>query len=154
MKHFFSPSTTVFFRSDIHGEPGSEGNSLAADVVEVSSELYGQMLLVREQGGRVVPGEDGMPIEAPPLPPTIDEQEENARRWRDNQLTMNEWVATRHRDEVDMGRATTITVGMFADLMSYRQLLRDWPSAEGFPKDSHRPLQPEWLSAALGGASQ
>ena len=146
MKHFFSPSTTGFFRSDIHGEPGSEGNSLAADVVEVSSELYGQMLLVREQGGRVVPGEDGMPIEAPPVPPTIDEQEEKARRWRDSQLTLSEWVVARHRDEVDMRLDTAITPEQFSGLLRYRQALRDWPTTQGFPDAGQRPKSPTWLA--------
>ena len=150
MKHFFSPSTTGFFRSDIHGEPGSEGNSLAADVVEVSSELYGQMLLVREQGGRVVPGEDGMPIEAPPVPPTIQEQEEKARRWRDSQLTLSEWVVTRHRDEVDMSMATTITTQQFSELLKYRQTLRDWPTDKGFPSADLRPNPPNWLAGETG----
>ncbi len=145
MKYFFSPSTTAMFRSDINGEPGSEGNSLAADVVEVASELYEQMLIVREKGGRVIPGEDGMPKEAPPVPLTVDEQGEKERRWRDSQLTLSEWVVARHRDQVDMRLETAITAEQFSGLLKYRQALRDWPFGRGFPDAGQRPSAPTWL---------
>ncbi|MFI8431000.1 phage tail assembly chaperone [Pseudomonas sp. NPDC078863] len=152
MKFFFSPLTTAFFRSDINGEPGDDDNSLAADAIEVPRELYEQMLLVREQGGRVIAGKGGKPIAAPPLPPTDAEQVEKARRWRDSQLTVSEWVVTRHRDEVDMAMKTTITTQQFSGLLKYRQALRDWPTAEGFPSEDLRPNAPDWLAdqAAYG----
>ncbi len=152
MKFFFSPLTTAFFRSDINGEPGDDDNSLAADAIEVPRELYEQMLLVREQGGRVIAGKGGKPIAAPPLPPTDAEQAEKARRWRDSQLTVSEWVVTRHRDEVDMAMKTTITTQQFSGLLKYRQALRDWPTAEGFPSEDLRPNAPDWLAdqAAYG----
>lgn len=152
MRFFFSPSTTAFFRSDINGEPGNDDNSLAADAMEVSGELYEQMLLVREQGGRVIAGKGGKPIAAPPPTPTDAEQAEKARRWRDSQLTMSEWVVTRHRDEVDMAMKTTITTQQFSGLLKYRQALRDWPTVEGFPSENLRPNAPDWLAdqAAYG----
>lgn len=146
MRFFFSPSTTGFFRSDINGVPESEDNSLAVDAIEVSGELHEQMLLVRERGGRVVAGKGGQPIEAPPVPPTDAEQAEKARRWRDNQLAMSEWVVTRHRDEADMNRGTTITTQRFSELLVYRQALRDWPATAGFPGEAVRPQAPTWLA--------
>ncbi|WP_289138884.1 phage tail assembly chaperone [uncultured Pseudomonas sp.] len=146
MKFYFSPSTTAFFRSDIHGEPGSDDCSMPDDVLEVASEVFERMLRVREEGGRVVPDEDGLPIAAPALLPTSEELAEKERRWRDQVISTSEWIVTRHRDEVDMGQETQITPEQFSELLRYRQALRDWPTAEGFPAADLRPTRPEWLA--------
>lgn len=146
MKFYFSPSTTAFFRSDIHGEPGSDDCSMPAEVREVSIEVFERMLRVREEGGRVVPDEDGLPIAAPPLIPTNEELTEKERRWRDRVISTTEWIVTRHRDEVDMGQETMITPDQFSELLRYRQALRDWPTVEGFPNVDARPNPPGWLA--------
>lgn len=146
MKFYFSPSTTTFFRSDIHGEPGSDDCSMPDEVREVSVEVFERMLRVREQGGRVIPDEDGLPIAAPPLLPTSEELAEKERRWRDRVIFTTEWIVTRHRDEVDMGQETMITPEQFSELLRYRQALRDWPTVEGFPNVDLRPNPPGWLA--------
>ena len=146
MKFYFSPSTTAFFRSDIHGEPGSDDCSMPDDVLEVASEVFERMMRVREEGGRVVPDEDGLPIAAPPLIPTNEELTEKERRWRDRVISTTEWIVTRHRDEVDMGQETMITPEQFSELLRYRQALRDWPTVEGFPNVDLRPNPPGWLA--------
>ncbi|MCF5056837.1 phage tail protein [Pseudomonas proteolytica] len=146
MKFYFSPSTTTFFRSDIHGEPGSDDCSMPDEVREVSVEVFERMLRVREQGGRVIPDEDGLPIATPPLPPTSEELAEKERRWRDRVISTTEWIVTRHRDEVDMGQETMITPEQFSELLRYRQALRDWPTVEGFPNVDLRPNPPGWLA--------
>ena len=146
MKFYFSPSTTTFFRSDIHGEPGSDDCSMPDEVREVSVEVFERMLRVREQGGRVIPDEDGLPIAAPPLLPTSEELAEKERRWRDRVISTTEWIVTRHRDEVDMGQETMITPEQFSELLRYRQALRDWPTVEGFPNVDLRPNLPGWLA--------
>lgn len=146
MKFYFSPSTTTFFRSDIHGEPGSDDCSMPDEVREVSVEVFERMLRVREQGGRVIPDEDGLPIAAPPLLPTSEELADKERRWRDRVISTTEWIVTRHRDEVDMGQETMITPEQFSELLRYRQALRDWPTVEGFPNVDLRPNPPGWLA--------
>jgi len=146
MKFYFSPSTTTFFRSDIHGEPGSDDCSMPDEVREVSVEVFERMLRVREQGGRVVPDEDGLPIAAPPLLPTSEELADKERRWRDRVISTTEWIVTRHRDEVDMGQETMITPEQFSEVLRYRQALRDWPTVEGFPNVDLRPNPPLWLA--------
>lgn len=146
MKFYFSPSTTAFYRSDISGELGSDECSMPDDVLEVASEVFERMLRVREEGGRVVPDEDGLPIAAPALLPTSEELAEKERRWRDKVISTSEWIVTRHRDEVDMGQETQITPEQFSELLRYRQALRDWPTAEGFPAADLRPTRPEWLA--------
>lgn len=146
MKFYFSPSTTAFFRSDIHGEPGSDDCSMPADVLEVASEVFERMLQVREQGGRVIPDEEGLPIAAPGLLPTSDELAEMERRWRDRVISSSEWMVARHRDEVDMGQETQITPDQFSELLRYRQALRDWPTFDEFPDAQRRPLAPSWFA--------
>lgn len=146
MKFYFSPSVTAFYRSDISGELGSDDCSMPDDVLEVSSELYERLLRVREQGGRVVPDENGIPIAAPALLPTSEQLAETERRWRDQVISTSEWIVTRHRDEVDMGQETQITPEQFSELLRYRQALRDWPTAEGFPAADLRPTPPDWLA--------
>ena len=116
------------------------------EVREVSVEVFERMLRVREQGGRVIPDEDGLPIAAPPLLPTSEELAEKERRWRDRVISTTEWIVTRHRDEVDMGQETMITPEQFSELLRYRQALRDWPTVEGFPNVDLRPNPPGWLA--------
>lgn len=146
MKFYFSPSVTAFYRSDISGELGSDECSMPDDVLEVSKDVFERMLRVREEGGRVVPDEDGIPVAAPALLPTSEELAETERRWRDQVISTSEWIVTRHRDEVDMGQETQITPEQFSELLRYRQALRDWPTAEGFPSLDLRPTPPGWLS--------
>ena len=146
MKFYFSPSVTAFYRSDISGELGSDECSMPDDVLEVSSELFERLSRVREQGGRVVPDENGIPIAAPALLPTSEERAEKERRWRDLVISTTEWIVTRHRDEVDMGQETMITPEQFSELLRYRQALRDWPTVDGFPNVDLRPNPPGWLA--------
>ena len=146
MKFYFSPSVTAFYRSDISGELGSDDCSMPDDALEVSREVYERMSRVREEGGRVVPDEEGIPIAAPALLPTSEELAEKARRWRDGVISASEWIVARHRDEIDMAQETMITPEQFSELLRYRQALRDWPTAEGFPAADLRPTPPDWLA--------
>jgi len=146
MKFYFSPSVTAFYRSDISGELGSDDCSMPADALEVSSDLYERMLRVREEGGQVVPDEDGIPVAAPALLPSGEVLAEKARRWRDGVISASEWVVARHRDEMDMAQETMITPEQFSELLRYRQALRDWPTVEGFPSADRRPKEPDWLA--------
>ena len=67
------------------------------------------------------------------------------REWRNQVVASTEWLVTRHRDEQDLDRPATLTAEQFAELLTYRQALRDWPQAPDFPNHEHRPVQPEWL---------
>lgn len=68
------------------------------------------------------------------------------RSWRDDALQSSEWLTSRHRDEQDMQLATTLTAEQFADLLVYRQALRDWPQAGIFPDSTQRPVAPAWIA--------
>lgn len=74
--------------------------------------------------------------------------DESARTWRDAEIVASQWLVERHRDQVDSGVATTLTAAQYSTLLVYRQKLRDWPAAAGFPADATRPVAPDWLAAA------
>lgn len=67
------------------------------------------------------------------------------RAWRDSVINPTEWLVGRHRDEQDMELTTTLQAEQFAELLRYRQALRDWPQSELFPGIEHRPVPPAWL---------
>lgn len=51
---------------------------------------------------------------------------------------------TRHRDEQELGRGTTLTAKQYLELLEYRQALRDWPASDSFPEMTARPSIPVW----------
>jgi len=71
------------------------------------------------------------------------------RDWRDAEIERVKWLRERHRDEVDSGRSTTLTVKQSAQLLDYVQALRDWPTAKGFPAEDARPKCPAWIDQKI-----
>lgn len=69
-----------------------------------------------------------------------------ARRRRDAALATTAWLVQRHRDQVDAGTATTLTVAQYVELLAWRQALREWPQQPGWP-DLPLPEAPAWLDA-------
>ncbi|MGE7959089.1 phage tail assembly chaperone [Pseudomonas sp. NPDC089530] len=76
---------------------------------------------------------------------TVDEDAaDQARGWRQTMLSTSQWLVTRHRDEQELGRGTTLTAQQYLELLEYRQALRDWPASAGFPDVTGRPPAPVW----------
>ncbi|WP_460124544.1 tail fiber assembly protein [Pseudomonas sp. H3_G09] len=73
-----------------------------------------------------------------------------ARVWRQASLATNEWLVSRHRDEQDLGRGTSLKPTQYLELLEYRQALRDWPDSALFPALNARPLAPAWLAIKTG----
>lgn len=76
-----------------------------------------------------------------------------ARLVRDQAIADSQWLVDRHRDQVEVSMATTLTTDQFSALLVYRQALRDWPSVADFPADATKPAAPGWLSAAEGSTA-
>ncbi|MBC6626157.1 phage tail assembly chaperone [Pseudomonas sp.] len=76
---------------------------------------------------------------------TAEEDASTERRWRDGELESVKWLRERHRDEVELGGATSLTVEQYGELLGYMQSLRDWPQASDFPDTKHRPIRPTWI---------
>ncbi|MEW5714569.1 phage tail protein [Pseudomonas sp. SB113] len=113
---------------------------------EITRERHTQLLEACSNGKVLRPGEDGEPQLSEPAPPSSQELNERERTWRTTELSRYEWVVARHRDEQDMMGGTTLTPQQFAELLQYRQALRDWPSADVFPETELRPFPPTWLA--------
>lgn len=71
------------------------------------------------------------------------EKEQQLRAQRDRAIADTDWLVTRHRDELDMLKVaavlpdgaepvTTLSGSEYAELLRYRQALRDWPTVAGW----------------------
>lgn len=79
----------------------------------------------------------------PPEPTSTPEQlAAQARFERDKRLNATNWLVERHREQQETG-ATTLMAQEYADLLAYRQALRDVPQQDGFPETIDWPILPE-----------
>lgn len=134
---FYSQSTRGFYVQEVHG------NNMPSDVVEITEREHAELLEGQTLGKVIVADSAGRPfLQSPPF-----EQLANTERdWRDEELAACQWLRERHRDEQDLGRATTLTGEQFVELLGYLQALRDWPQSELFPDTEERPLAPPWIA--------
>lgn len=72
--------------------------------------------------------------------------EEVERAWRDNELAAVTWLRDRHRDQLEIAVATTLSADQFTELLMYMQQLRDWPQSDAFPDSTQRPVAPPWIA--------
>lgn len=114
--------------------------------VEVSDEDYEALKAGQEQGKWLVANDQGYPVLIDPPPPSSEVLAAIERQWRDERLLATDGVVSRHRDELEEGIATTLTIEQYAELQAYRRLLRNWPEASEYPFSEHRPRAPAWLS--------
>lgn len=118
------------------------------DVVEISHERFDAVIGNPELGKVRSHDAEGLPIliDPPEVELTDDELAANERAWRDAEVSSTEWLVSRHRDEQYMQLATTLTAEQFAELLVYRQALRDWPQSEAFLDAEQRPVAPPWIA--------
>lgn len=70
---------------------------------------------------------------------------ERERAWRDSEFFSLKWLRERHRDQLDLDVATTLSEQAFKELLAFMQALRDWPQAPEFPDSQYRPVAPSWI---------
>lgn len=63
------------------------------------------------------------------------------RSERDAKLQASTWLVERHREELEVG-TTTLTAEQYAELLAYRQALRDITEQETFPNLVNWPTLP------------
>lgn len=142
MTVFFSPGTGFFYDDQV-------SSFIPEDVLEYSAEERDTLLALVSHGRRIAAGADGYPVLVDPPPLTPEEAAAIERAWRDVKLAATDGVVTRHRDELEEGVATTLTVEQYTELQVYRRDLRNWPEAGEFPLIEHRPKAPLWLAGQL-----
>lgn len=136
---FASKSTCGFYDESIN-------TSMPSDAVEISADFYAELRVGHSKGKEIGWGDDGYPMLVDPPVPSPDFIAQVERDWRDKQLAATDGVISRHRDEIEEGRETTLTAGQYAELQAYRRALRTWPEAGEFPLIEHRPISPPWLT--------
>ncbi|MGF6315837.1 phage tail assembly chaperone [Pseudomonas frederiksbergensis] len=145
MERFYSQSTGCIYLSGLHA-------SMPNDAVPITQERFLAVIGDPKPGKDRSHDVDGLPILIDSTPATEFELIASARRWRDEQLMATQWLVDRDRDEEAASVPLTLTTDDFHDLLDYRQELRDWPLTSGFPKETSRPLAPDWLAQTLSGA--
>lgn len=80
----------------------------------------------------------------------VEQQAITERAWRDSELAELVWLRDRHRDQLEIGAATTLTPEQFGELLVFMQALRDWPQSPAFPDTSARPVPPAFIEQAGG----
>lgn len=122
-----------------------------SELVDVTQDEHDEIFRMLSLGGSVLaPGDNGRPSTAPAPGPTVEELKSRERTIRDRALLLTDPLISRHRDEVEAQRATTLTAEQYQQLQGYRQDLRDWPESEHFPAVEYRPEEPVWLADHLG----
>ncbi|MCU7649456.1 hypothetical protein [Pseudomonas piscis] len=80
---------------------------------------------------------------------SLPTQENDERRWRDEELFSVIWLRERHRDQLEIETPTTLTSDQFKELLTHIQVLRNWPQSPDFPQIEHRPVPPPWLAEQI-----
>ncbi|MFV2948584.1 phage tail assembly chaperone [Pseudomonas japonica] len=136
----YSASTELFYDSRIHKE-------VPEDVMEVTQAEFQLLSTERNAGKRIVLDSGKLTLaDREVIPLTQEEINASERVWRDTMLEDAQWLRDRHRDQVEIGKATTLTPEQFSELLVYLQTLRDWPQSESFPEVEHRPTAPSWMA--------
>ncbi|AZC55447.1 phage tail assembly chaperone [Pseudomonas chlororaphis] len=117
--------------------------------MEISDELVLSVIGNPAPGKVRAHDESGLPFLVDAPPPTAEQLAAVEREWRDEQLLATDGVINRHRDQVEAGGETTLSVDQYRELQAYRQRLRDWPEAAVFPEQTERPVAPEWLAEQI-----
>ncbi|MGX1185010.1 hypothetical protein AB7M29_002689 [Pseudomonas sp. F-14 TE3623] len=136
---YFSEQTAGFYDPKVN-------HSMPDDAVEITRETYLELLAARSAGLLVKLDEGGVPIIGGPPEPSAELIASAEREWRDIAISQIQWLINRHRDEVEIGLATTLTAEQFSELLAYVQSLRDWPASTLFPDIAGRPEAPQWLA--------
>ena len=142
MKMFYSPSKEAMFNDVVYGKdiPQDAVQIPANRVDEILAGLGLQKTLVVGEGG-------GLSLVDPvPVVPTLEQLAAAERAWRDAEVSQVLWLRDRHRDQLEVGIDTTLTVEQFNELLVYIQALRDWPQSLDFPDSEHRPTAPDWIA--------
>ncbi|WP_338001200.1 phage tail protein [Pseudomonas brassicae] len=141
MKRFYSQSTGCTYLE------GVNSSSMPSDAVEIDVSRFLTVIAEPAPGKVRCHDEQGLPVLIDPPPATADELVAYERAWRDAVISSTEWSVTRHRDEQYMQLIITLLPEQFAELLQYRQALRDWPQSDLFPAVEHRPTPPAWLES-------
>ncbi|MEW4386553.1 tail fiber assembly protein [Pseudomonas paraeruginosa] len=142
---FFHAATGGFYSKDVHGDRMPvDGRMHPLEETE-----YLALLAAQGEGKQIVADDAGRPLCIDPPAPAEEVLAQRERIWRDRQLALTDGPIARHRDELDLGKATTLDQERLRELTLYRASLRDWPASAAFPALRARPEPPQWLEPLI-----
>lgn len=103
-------------------------------------DLFTEVEVYLAQGGASRPYADDVVVATDP---TV-----LAKLWSDEQLAATDTLVSQYRDDLDLGEPTDLTKEQYTELLQWRKSLRSWQEVEGYPAESTRPQQPEWMTEA------
>ena len=62
---------------------------------------------------------------------------------RVNMLISTDWYSIRHKEQLDAGIPVSLTPEQYAELLAYRQALRQWPVSGDY--NEAFPIPPGWM---------
>ncbi|WP_321358371.1 phage tail assembly chaperone [Pseudomonas extremaustralis] len=116
------------------------------DCQEITKARHAELRAENSAGKIIAADDQGFPIAIDPPGPSTEEVVIKERAWRDRQLATATGIRDRHRDQLELGIAPTLAPEQFSMLLSYIQMLRDWPQSPDFPDLEKRPELPVWLA--------
>lgn len=119
------------------------------ELIELTEAQYLELSHASAFGKVIALDEQGYPCLVDLPPPSLEQQREMQRQWRDRLLQSTDTLIIRHRDEAEAGRPTSLQADQYQELQGFRMDLRDWPQTETFPDLKSRPQEPLWLSSQL-----
>lgn len=138
MKRFYSRTTGNTYLAGYH-------TSLPEDAVEIDDQRYDTVIANPKAGTARAHDDEGLPVLVELAPLSDEELSQEAKAWRDQTFDRVVWLRDRHRDEVELMKATTLSDSEYQELLVYLQALRKWPQAKKFPSKRSRPKRPAWL---------
>lgn len=132
----YSPGTGAFYDIDLWPHP------LPGDAVQISAEEHADLLMAAAQGMVISASANGSPVAAAPADPSEETLAKRARANRAKLLADVRPLIERHRDQIDLGVATTLSAETYVALLTYVQALRDAPTQSGFPAATIWPALP------------
>lgn len=139
MQRLYSQSTGATYFEKIH-------SSIPVDALPITEARYQEVIANPVPGKIRTHDTVGLPVLIEQPAGSADDLEASERIWRNAEVSATEWLVTRHRDQQDMQLATTLRAEQYAELLHYRQDLRDWPQSAHFPVLEHRPVAPPWTA--------
>lgn len=113
---------------------------------EITKARHAELRAENAAGKIIATDHQGLPVAIDPPELSSEQMATKERAWRDRQLTSATGIRDRHRDQLELGIPTTLVQDQFAALLSYIQVLRDWPQSAEFPRLEKRPEPPAWLA--------
>lgn len=139
MTKFASKSAKGFYTPEIHGE------NMPTDVVEISDELYSELIDGQSQGKVIDWDSEDFPVLSDPEPPSIEKIAEEVRLKRERlfrEIYDPALMLLLRMQRTSPSAQQAAIASKIEELDAYAILLQDIPSQPGFPTDVIWPIMP------------